>query len=67
LNDSIIGKELEEYVQIQNDAFDEVMEELGNSDTTKLKSAIAQLHLLPPPTHHRVTTEIILYLPWAIV
>ncbi len=43
LNDSIIGKELEEYIQIQNDAFDEVMEELGNSDTTKLKSAVAQL------------------------
>ncbi len=43
LNDSIIGKELEEYVQIQNDAFDEVMEELGNSDTTKLKSSVAKL------------------------
>lgn len=43
LNDSIIGEELEEYVQIQNDVFDEVMEELGNSDTTTLKSAVAKL------------------------
>lgn len=43
LNDSIIGEELEEYVQIQNDVFDEVMEELGNSDTTNLKSAVVQL------------------------
>lgn len=43
LNDSIIGKELEEYIQIQNDAFDEVMAELGNSDTSNLKSSFFRL------------------------
>jgi len=43
LNDSIIGKELEEYIQIQNDAFDEVMAELGNSDTSNLKISFFRL------------------------
>lgn len=43
LNDEEIGKELEEYVQIQNDAFDEVMEELGNTGRTNIKSSVAKL------------------------
>lgn len=39
LNDSSLGEELEEYVQIQNDAFDEAMEEFGGCDSANLKSA----------------------------
>lgn len=43
LNDQEIGKELEEYVQIQNDAFDEVMAELGNTGRANIKSSVAKL------------------------
>ncbi len=43
LNNQEIGKELEEYVQIQNDAFDEVMEELGNTGKTNIKSSVSKL------------------------
>ena len=42
LEDDKIGKELEEYVKIQNDAFDEIMTELGG-DCTTLKSTKSQL------------------------
>ena len=43
LNDPEIGNELEEYVQIQNDAFDEVMEELGSTGRSNIKSSVAKL------------------------
>jgi hypothetical protein len=38
LNDTVMGEDLEEYVQIQNDAFDEVMAQY-EQDSVGLKSA----------------------------
>lgn len=56
LNDNDIGKELEEYIQIQNDAFDEVMEELGGCDEYTLKSAV--IHLPQDELYNMISSRV---------